>query len=74
MLDHVGPGWRRGVVASVLRRMNEVTLRRTRLVLGSMGDRLWADLYTITVCNQPTRSIQHCIPPGSLNRVQLRLW
>jgi len=25
--------------------------------------------YTITVCNQPTRSTQPCIPPGSLNRV-----
>jgi len=27
-------GWRRGVVAIVVRRMNEVTLRRARLVLG----------------------------------------
>ena len=27
-------GWRLGVVASVVRRMNEVTLRRARLVLG----------------------------------------
>jgi len=27
-------GWRRGVVASVVRRMNDVTLRRARLVLG----------------------------------------
>jgi len=27
-------GWRRDVVASVVRRMNEVTLRRARLVLG----------------------------------------
>ena len=27
-------GWRRGVVASVVRRMNEVTIRRARLVLG----------------------------------------
>jgi len=26
--------WRRGVVVSVVRRMNEVTLRRARLVLG----------------------------------------
>ena len=26
--------WRRGVVASVVRRMNEVTVRRARLVLG----------------------------------------
>jgi len=29
-----GNGWRRGVVASVVRRMNEVTIRRARLVLG----------------------------------------
>jgi len=29
-----GIGWRRGVVASVVRRMNEVSLRRARLVLG----------------------------------------
>jgi len=29
-----GFGWRRGVVASVVRRMNEVTIRRARLVLG----------------------------------------
>jgi len=27
-------GWRRGVVVIVVRRMNEVTLRRARLVLG----------------------------------------
>jgi len=25
--------------------------------------------YTISVCNQPTRSTQPCIPLGSLNRV-----
>ena len=25
--------------------------------------------YTISGCNQPTRSTQSCIPPGSLNRV-----
>ena len=29
-----GFSWWRGVVASVVRRMNEVTLRRARLVLG----------------------------------------
>ena len=33
------PSWWRGVVASVVRRMNEVTLRRAR---SWMGDRLWA--------------------------------
>ena len=26
-------------------------------------------LYTISVCNKPTKSTQPCIPPGSLNRV-----
>jgi len=58
--------WQRGVVVSVVRRMNEVTLRRARLVPG------WVTVcgpYTISVCNQPTRSTQPCIPPGSLNRV-----
>ena len=57
--------WRRGVVASVVRRTNEVTPRRARLVLG------WVTAFgrAITVCNQPTRSTQPCIPPGSLNRV-----
>jgi len=46
-------------------RMNEVTLRRARLVLG------WPSLggYTITIRNQPTRLTQPCIPPRSLNRV-----
>ena len=32
--------WRRGVVASVVRRMNEVTLRRARLVLGWVTSQL----------------------------------
>ena len=64
--DEVG-SWRRGVVASVVRRMNEVTLRRARLVSLLGG-------YTITVCNQPTRSTQPCIPPGSLNRVPASAW
>ena len=56
-------------MASVVRRMNEVTLRRARLVLG------WVTVFgrvyrqSVTVCNQPTRSTQPCIPPGSLNRV-----
>jgi len=31
---HVGVGWRRGVVVSGVRRMNEVNARRARLVLG----------------------------------------
>jgi len=40
--------------------MNEVNARRARLQLG---------LVTVSGCNQPTRSTQPCIPPGSLNRV-----
>jgi len=46
--------------------MNEVNARRARFVLG------WVTIlgrYTISVCNQPTRSTQPCIPPGSVNRV-----
>ena len=48
--------------------MNEVNARRARLQLG------WVTVfgrvgYTISGCNQPTRSTQPCIPPGSLNRV-----
>ena len=27
-------------------------------------------VYTISVCNQPTRLTQPCIPPGSLNQVR----
>jgi len=49
-------------MASVIRRMNEVTLRRARLVLG------WVTVFG-WVRNQPTRSTHPCIPPGSLNRV-----
>ena len=46
--------------------MNEVNARRARLQLG------WVTVsggYTISGCNQPTRSTQPCFPPGSLNRV-----
>ena len=58
--------WRRGAVVSGVRRMNEVNARQARLVPG------WVTVfggYTISVCNQPTRSTQPCIPTGSLNRV-----
>jgi len=55
------PGWRRGVVASVVRRMNEVTLRRARLVLGWVT--VFGRVYN-TVRNQPTMSTQPCISPG----------
>jgi len=58
---------RHGVVVSGVRRMNEVNARRARLVLGWVTPSSGG--YTISVCNQPTRSTQPCIPPGSLNRV-----
>ena len=51
-------------MVSGVRRMNEVNARRARLVPG-----LSSGGYTISVCNEPTRSTQPCIPPGSLNRV-----
>jgi len=54
-------------VVSVVRRMNEVTQRRARLVMGWVT--AFGRVYTITVRNQPTRSTQPCIPPGSLNPV-----
>jgi len=37
-------GWRRGVVVSGVRRMNEVNARWARLVPGCMGDRLRAGI------------------------------
>ena len=48
-------------MASVVRRMNEVTLRRARLVLGRVT--VFGRVYHHGVLTQP------CIPPGSLNRV-----
>ena len=54
-------------MVSGVRRMNEVNARRARLVLW------WVNVfrrYIISVCNQPTRSAQPCVTPGSLNRVQ----
>ena len=59
--------WRRGVVVSGVRRMNEVNARWARLVPGWVTVFGW---YTsISVCNKPARSTQPCIHPGSLNRV-----
>ena len=46
--------------------MNEVNARRARLQLGWVPS---SGGYTISGCNQPTRSTQPCIPLGSLNRV-----
>ena len=47
-------GWRRGVLVSGVRRLNEANTSGP--VSTWMG-------------NKPTRSTQPCIPPGSLNRV-----
>ena len=47
--------------------MNEVDARRARLQLGLVT--VFERVYHISGCNQPTRSTQPCIPPGSLNRV-----
>ena len=48
--------------------MNEVNARRAQFQLG-WYTRPSSGGYTISGCNQPTRSTQPCIPPGSLNRV-----
>jgi len=60
-------GWLHGIVVSDVRRMNKVNPHRVQLVPGWVTVCRWG--YTISVCNQPTRSTQPCIPPGSLNRV-----
>jgi len=59
-------GWRRGVVVSGVRRMNEVNARRARLVLGRVT--VFGRVNHIGM-NKPTMSTQPCIPPGLLNRV-----
>ena len=58
--------WRRSVVVSRVRRWTKLT----HVGPGYNWDG-WPSSggYTILVCNQPTRSTQPCIPPGSLNRV-----
>jgi len=59
-------GWRRGVVVSGVRRWTKLT----HVGPGYYWDGwLSSGGYTISGCNQPTRSTQLCIPPGSLNRV-----
>ena len=59
-------GWRHGVVVSRVRQWTKLTHVRP----GYNWDG-WPSSggYTISGCNQPTRSTQPCIPPGSLNRV-----
>jgi len=51
--------------------MNKVNARWAQLVLGwvTIGWVTVLGVYTILVCNKPTRSTQPCIPPESLNRV-----
>ena len=59
-------GWRRGVVVSGVRQWTKLT----HVGPGYSWD-WWpsSGVYTISGCNQPTRSTQPCIPPESLNRV-----
>ena len=59
-------GWRRGVVVSGVRQWTKLTH------VGSGYNWDWwpsSSGYTISSCNQPTRSTQPCIPLGWLNRV-----
>ena len=59
-------GWRRGIVVSGVRQWTKLT----HVGRGYNWDG-WPSSggYTISGCNQPTRSTQPCIPLGSLNRV-----
>ena len=54
-------------MVSGVRRINEVNARRARLVPGWVT--VFGRVYRFSVCHQPTRSTQPCIPPGSLDRV-----
>ena len=60
------PGWRRGVVVSGVRQWTKLT----HVGPGYNWD-WWPSSsgYTISGSNQPTRSTQPCIPPGSVKRV-----
>ena len=63
---HYGHQWLRGVVVSGVRQWTKLT----HVGPGYNWDgRPSSGGYTISGCNQPTRSTQPCIPPGSLNRV-----
>ena len=58
--------WRRGAVVSGVRQWTKLT----HVGPGYNWDGWQSSSgYTISGCNQPTRSTQPCIPPGSLNRV-----
>ena len=56
-----------GIVVSIVQHMNEVT-HASGPVSTRIGDH-WPSFggYTISVCNQPTRSTEPCISLGSLN-------
>ena len=54
----------------VVRRMNEVNVRRARLVLGWVTS---SGAYTISVCNKPTKSTRLASHRGRLIEYQLRL-
>ena len=62
LLEQVDEEDQLGVVVSVIRRMNEVTIHWAWLVLGWVT--VFGRVYH-TVCNQPTRLTQPCIPPAS---------
>ena len=64
-------GWRRGVMVSGVRRMNEVNARRARLVLG-MGDRLRAGIPSRYVTSQ-LGQLSLASLRGRLIEYQLRL-
>jgi len=63
--------WRRGVVVSGVRRMNEVNARRARLVLGWVT--VFGRVYHLG-SNKPTRSTQPFIPQGRLGLIEYQLW
>ena len=58
-------GWRRGVVVSGVRRINEANASRARLVLGWVT--VFGRVYHLGMY-KTTRSTQPCIPTESLNR------
>jgi len=63
------------LAATALVLINEVNLRRARLVLGweiVSGFNSWCQTF-ISVCNQPPTPTQPSIHPGSANEDQLRL-
>jgi len=58
--------WRFGAVGSDVGQINEVTLRRARLVLGSMGDRIGVQLLVREIYLSPTNhpgQLSLAIPP-----------